>query len=422
MTFLTTDEARAQILEEIEALEGITIERVSLGDALGRILAKDVLATEDAPRFSNSARDGYAFRWADLSSEGATTLAIAQTIHAGEVSSEALAPGEAAKIMTGAPVPAGADTIVMREYTSEREDGDSVTILEAPPEGQGAWVRARGSFVARGSVLLAAGQYIGAGDIGALAGNGTLWVEVAMKPVVAIICAGDELVDPGTQPGPGQIINANAPMLEAATRAAGARPIVFPTLPDDLEVIRGTYAQACACADVVISSGGVSVGDRDFTRQVLEDLSGGMKFWKIAMKPGKPLAFGVASTHENGKRVPLIGLPGNPASSFVCFHQFVKPALARMQGRSWQPAMIEAITEGALFSTPKRRQYFTGQVHFPLGDDSHENLPRFVATASGDQDSGNPAILANVNAFAIVDQGIGSVEAKSHIQVELLII
>jgi molybdopterin molybdotransferase len=405
MSFLTTDEARQQILEEIGTSGH---ERVSLGDAPGRILTRDIPASADAPRFSNSARDGYAFRFEDLDAAGNTTLEVTQTVHAGEVPTEGIGEGQAAKIMTGAPVPEGADTIVMREFTEEAEG--SVTILEAPPEGKGAWVRAQGSFVKKGAPLLAKGQRIGAGDIGALAGNGTLWVQVARKPVVAIICAGDELVDPGQEPGPGQIINANSPMLEALVRAHGGHPIVYPTLPDNLEVLRQTYEDACACADLVISSGGVSMGDRDFTRQVLEERSGGMKFWKIAMKPGKPLAFGVAK--DGKKQTPLIGLPGNPASSLVCFHQFVKPALARLQGVNWQPAVLEATTTEALTSTPKRQQFITGQLTF------EDAKPRF--TPIPDQDSGNPAILANVNAFAIVDQGIASFEANATILVEMI--
>ena len=406
MSFLTTAEARQQILEEITTAGS---ERVSLGDALGRILAQDVAASEDAPRFSNSARDGYAFRFEDLDGSKATTLNITQTVHAGEVPTQNIGKGQAAKIMTGAPVPDGADTIVMREFTEEAED--RVTILEAPPEGKGAWVRRQGSFVAKGAPLLSSGQRISAGDIGALAGNGTLWLQVARRPIVAIICAGDELVDPGQQPGPGQIINANAPMLEALVREHGGQPLVYPTLPDDLDVIRKTYARACVHADLVISSGGVSVGDRDFTRQVLEECSGGMKFWKIAMKPGKPLAFGVAS--DGNKQTPLIGLPGNPASSLVCFHQFVKPALSKLQGVEWQPALLEATTTAALSSTPKRMQFITGQLSFIKG-----SRPAF--TPIPDQDSGNPAILANVNAFAIVDQGVASSEANATIQVELI--
>ena len=406
-SLLTPEQARQRILTK---LPRTCSERVALAKALGRILHEDVHASEDAPRFDNAARDGYAVRWAELAASNfCGPLTLVGSLNAGESArGVSLGKNQCVKIMTGAPMPADADTVIMREYT--RDDAHEI-FFEAVREDheQGSWVRKQGSFVRAQSTLVRAGVRLRAGDLGALASANRAHVSVAREPVVAIICSGDELAEVGTQPAPEQIINVNAPMLVALTKQAGATPLLLPTSPDRLAALKDTYAHALRSADMIISSGGVSMGDRDHVREVLTQVCGGMEFWKIGMKPGKPLAFGLSE--DQGK--PCIGLPGNPASSFVCFHQFVLPTLWAMQGATWQPLMLKATLEAAVQSTPKRAHYVCGQVRTtPAGELSFKPV--------AEQDSGNPLLLAHVSAFAILELGRGSAQPGEQVSVQLL--
>ena len=401
MMDLSTDEALQRVLELARELPA---ERLALTQASGRVLAEDILATQDAPVFDNSARDGYAIRRQDLDDPSFDDLEVIEIIHAGQIPKRELGPGQAARIMTGAMVPAGADTIIMRE--DAREEGGRVTI--ARPEPRGAWVRRRGSFVSAGERLLARGTELGGAELGVLASMGRAIVNVYRRPVVAVICAGDELVEVGQPLGEGQIYNANAYMLQGLIEQAGARAVVFPVLLDDPEAIERTYDQALGCADVIVSSGGVSVGERDHVREVLDALVGGMLFWRIKMKPGKPLAVG---QHADTGKV-LLGLPGNPASSFVCFHKFVKPLLRAMMADHRLPMVTKLVTTAAIPSTPKRRHYVTGRVTHVDG------ALTFAPIAN--QDPGNPAILCQPDALGVIELGVGRVDAGDLIEVELL--
>jgi len=404
-TFISVEQARAAILERIHPLGP---ERVLLTEALGRTLAAPILAPYDAPRFDNSARDGFAVRFEDVADTPAT-LTVTQTVHAGERPDGTVGAGEAARIMTGAVVPEGADTIIMSEYCTH--EGDTVTVHELAETGQGDWVRKRASFMATGDTVLGAGARLGAGDIGALAGFNQAAVSVTAKPVVAILSTGDELVELGQQPGPSQILNSNAYMLEALVREHGATPLVLPIARDDRDLIFEAYSQALRRADLVISSGGVSVGAKDFVHEVLEELVGGMSFYKIRMRPGKPLAFGVAE--RDGRSTPLIGLPGNPASGFVCFHQFVRPALGVLSGgAAGELERVRAVMSAKVASTPKRRHYVTGKVRATESGFVFDPIPN--------QDSGNVLILCGVGAFAIIDEGVGGASAGDEVIVELL--
>jgi molybdopterin molybdotransferase len=314
-------------------------EQVSLSEAHGRVLHGDVTARRDVPPFRNSAMDGYAVRGADLEARGngRVRLRVLETVAAGAVPSQPVAEGTATRIMTGAVVPDGADTVVRVEDTHEA--GEMVEIVMPPRVG--ANVRQPGEDVRTGDEVLRRGRVLRPADIGLLASIGLATVEVARRPRVAIISTGDELVDIGQPLGLGQIVNSNAYTLAAAVEEGGATPTVLGIVRDHPELIRGAFAEACR-ADVVLSTGGVSVGSFDYVRQILADLGYEEQFWKVAQKPGKPLTFG-----KRGGTL-IFGLPGNPVSSLVCFYLYVLPALRTMMGmeRVFLPSAMATMAEG----------------------------------------------------------------------------
>ncbi|MFW6057639.1 MAG: gephyrin-like molybdotransferase Glp [Persicimonas sp.] len=408
--FISVDEARQQILDRLPRLGR---ERVMLTAALGRVLAESIEAPEDSPRFDNSARDGYALRFDDLEGDR-PTLDIVGEAAAGGVADFEVGPNQAGRIMTGAALPAGADTVVMQEHCEVDQAAGTVTVVETPAAGRGAWVRHAGENMARGEAVLEPGATLQGADIGLLAGFRRSTIEVSRRPTVAIVSTGDELVEIDQTPGPGQIINSNAYMLEALVSGAGAEPLVLPVVADQNDAVARAFGRAIAEADIVISSGGVSVGTYDVTLTVVDELTGGMDFWKIRMKPGKPLAFGLGGTQE--RVVPIIGLPGNPNSCLVCFHQFVRPALAVMQGQpaaDVAPTRIQAILANAVETTPRRRTYLSGTL-----SDGEAEAPVF--TAADNQNSGNLQLFCQANALGLVEEGVARLEAGAAITVELL--
>jgi len=302
----------------------IGFEQVHLGEAAGRVLATQVRATRDVPPFRNSAMDGFAIRYDDVDGQASDVmLDVIATVAAGDAPTFELRPGTAAAIMTGAIVPAGADTVVRVEDT--RTVGEQVSIQVLPPRG--ANVREPGEDMRVGDVVLPAQRLLRAPDIGMIASLGTAVVRVFRRPTVAILATGDELVELGQPLGPGQIANSNAYTLAAAVSEAGALPRLHGIVPDEAAATRAAFADALQ-ADAVISTGGVSMGNFDLVRGVLADLGVDELFWKIAQKPGKPLSFGV----RDG--VPVFGLPGNPVSALVCFDLYVRPALRAMGGHT----------------------------------------------------------------------------------------
>jgi molybdopterin molybdotransferase len=297
-------------------IERLGTERVPLGDAGGRTLADAVVAARALPSFDNSAMDGYATRSAELPA----TLPVVGLVAAGQVMSDAVPPGVAIRILTGAPVPAGLDTVVIQE--DAKVDGAHVT-LPASPVGDN--VRRAGEDIAPGEPAVAAGSRLGAGELGLLAALGVTELAVVKRPRVALISTGDELVGVGTSPLPGQIVDSSAHMLGAMVAACGGVPSYFGIAKDDPVSLAAMIASAFD-HDAIITTGGVSVGDRDHVRTALAAAGVELELWKVAMKPGKPFSFGT-----NG-RVPVFGLPGNPVSSFVVFELFVRPALLAMGG------------------------------------------------------------------------------------------
>jgi len=309
----------AQRLVSGLALPAAATERVALEGALGRVLAEAPPSDSDLPPFDRVTMDGFAVR-ADGGTDG--SWRIVGTLAAGATAARPLGPREALRIMTGAPLPEGADAVVPQEDVAA--DGDRVTVRGriAP----GAYVRPAGEDVRAGDVVVEPGGVIGAAEVGLLATLGYSQVRVHRRPRVAILSTGNELADLGTQPGPAQIPNTNTYSLMAQVIEAGAEPVNLGVAPDELEAITERVRWGLASADVLVTSAGVSVGELDLVREALERSGAELHLWQVSMRPGKPITFGTRGDH------PVFGLPGNPVSAMVTFELFVRPALRRMEG------------------------------------------------------------------------------------------
>jgi molybdopterin molybdotransferase len=310
---LSVEQASKTVAERIEKLP---IERIPLQDARSRILAENIVATTFLPPFDNSAMDGFAVRSAELPA----TLPVVAKVAAGQVLTDTIPERVAIRIMTGAPIPQGLDTVVIQE--DAKVEGSQVT-LPASPVGDN--IRKAGEDISAGDIAVRAGERLNAAELGLLAAIGLAEVPVARAPRVALIATGDELVSAGQSLGPGQIVDSSAHTLAALIPGCGGIPTYVGIAKDDPITMAALIASAMD-HDVVITTGGVSVGDRDHVRAALKSAGVELELWKVAMKPGKPFSFGM-----NG-RVPVFGLPGNPVSTFVAFELFVRPALLAMQG------------------------------------------------------------------------------------------
>ena len=319
----------------LAAVEPLCAEPVALLDAFGRAAATDIVSGEQVPSFDNSAMDGYAVDGTALAA-GRTTFRVAVEIPAGRYVAEPVVPGAAAKIMTGAPLPPGVDTVVPVELTSQ--SGDELTVNETVKPG--ANVRRAGEDVGVGDVVLPCGARLGPAEVGLLASIGVDPVTVARRPRVAILATGSELVPTGEPLRPGQIRNSNSYTAYGQVSAAGGEPVMLGIARDDLEETRRLIAAALE-HDVVLTSGGVSVGEFDFVKQVQEELGVERRFWGVATKPGKPLAFGVRG------RTLVFGVPGNPVAAMVSFELYIRPALLALQGRRdlYRPYVMAASAE-----------------------------------------------------------------------------
>jgi molybdopterin molybdotransferase len=330
---LSLAEAQARVLERAEPLDG---EAVPVAQAFGRVLAEDALAVVDLPPFPSSAMDGFAVRAADTPGR----LPIVARIAAGVPAPRALAGGEAMAIATGGVVPDGADSVIPIEYVVERDND-----IDIPdPVGEGDNIRPRGGDVAAGDAVVARGARLHAAQIGALAAAGVADVVCTRRPRVAILATGTELRRPGEQLGPGQVYEANSILLASALAAAGADIDTLPAVADD-EAAHRAALEVGLLADMLVTSGGVSVGPHDLVRGLLRELGVEEVFWGVAVKPGKPVAFGVRS------RTLVFGLPGNPVSSLVGCELFVRPALLALQGAA-EPGPVYA--EGRLARSVRR--------------------------------------------------------------------
>ncbi|MBI3879017.1 MAG: molybdopterin molybdotransferase MoeA [Verrucomicrobia bacterium] len=319
---LTIEAAQARILD---AVKPSGEESVALADACGRFLAADISSPIELPPFDNSAMDGYAVRASDVagaSAERPAALRVIGRAPAGSVFAGELAAGDCVRLFTGSPLPRGADAVVMQEDC--RAEADRVLVLDAVKPWEN--VRFAGEDVKRGALLAARGTRLGFGHISLLAATGVARVSVGRAPRAGILGTGDELREAGGPLAPGQIFESNRAGLALLARRAGAVPEIFPIVRDEPAAVRAALRAALDACDVVISSGGVSVGEHDFVKEAFTQLGGTVGFWQVAMKPGKPLVFGQCG----GKF--FFGLPGNPVSALVCFLVFVAPALARWQG------------------------------------------------------------------------------------------
>jgi molybdopterin molybdotransferase len=314
---ISVEEALARLLAPLEKLPP---EQISIVDGLGRVLAEDVTARRTQPPFAVSAMDGYAVRAEDLAAVP-VELRIVAEVPAGAGFGGHVGPGEAARIFTGAPLPAGTDTIIIQEDT-ERER-DRVRVLDGAPRGR--YVRHEGLDFAEGEVLLKAGRRLTARDIGLLAAMNRPWLLVHRRPRIGILSTGDEIVMPGDPIGPHQIVSSNSLALAAFVAACGGIPVSVGNAPDDPEALR-QIAAATSGVDLLVTTGGASVGQHDLVRDALAADGLELDFWQIAMRPGKPLIVG------RYRGTPMIGLPGNPVSTLVCALLFLRPAVARLSG------------------------------------------------------------------------------------------
>lgn len=395
---LSVDEALQNILREVEPLPP---ERIGLGEALHRILAEDVLSGRLLPPFDNSQMDGYAVRAADLrgaSDESPIALEVTSRIFAGDRPTRRVGPGEAARIMTGAPMPPGADAVVMQERTTV--DGDRVSIAHAPNAGE--FVRPAGEDCRPGDRVLAAGTVLTPGHIALLAALGRSELSVFQRPRVGILSTGDELCRIDEAPD-GRIVDSNAWGLMAQVLAAGAIPVRLGVARDDRAEIDRLLAAASGC-DVVLTSGGVSVGEKDFVLEALEALGVELRFWKVAMRPGKPLAFGV-----QGSRL-FFGLPGNPVSSMVTFELFVRAALRVRMGHPQpvRPALRARLAE------PVRKP--AGLTHFLRAITTVEE-GRLISRPLGKQSSGLVSAMATANSLMVLREQVTELAAGEEVEV-----
>jgi molybdopterin molybdotransferase len=413
---LSVTQAEALILDLVSPLSTQTnqnTEVLGLLSASGRILAAAVTSALDFPHWDNSAMDGYAVRFADVqscSAEQPVTLEIVEDIPAGYQPQQTIQPGQAARILTGAMMPAGADTVVMQERT--RRQGDRVTILEAP-EFQ-AFVRHRGAFYQANTPLLQPGIQLNAPEIAVLAAAQCAQVTVFRLLRVAILSTGSELVSPDQPLQPGQIVDSNQYALAALVKQMGAEPVLLGVVPDELEALKQAIAQATTTADVVLSSGGVSVGDYDYVDEILATLGAEIHIRAVAVKPGKPLTVATfAATEPNPTHSVLyFGLPGNPVSALVTFWRFVQPAIRKLSGlaEGWEPTFVKAHTQQDLRSDGKRESYLWGHLQLVNGDYEFR-------LAGGSRSSGNLINLAQTNGLAMLPVGQSAIAAGTEVLV-----
>ncbi len=383
---LPLDEVRAHVMERCPPRAPRSI---PVSEALGLVTAVDVVATEAIPPFANTAMDGFAVRSADTSG-APVDLEIIETIPAGHAPEKSVGAGQASRIMTGAIIPDGADAVIMVERTSV--NGDTLTAEVSVPEGN--HIRPAGDDIVGGDLVFPAGTVLTAGHLGVLCSLGLTEIEAHPRPRVGVISTGDELVDDGSPLAPGQIRDSNRRTLLSLLARADVEPVDLGLAPDDEDVIEKALTEGVAACDAIVTSGGVSMGDFDFVKAVLDRI-GDMRWMQVAIKPAKPLAFGTVG------HVPVFGLPGNPVSSMVSFELFARTGLRSMMG--FAEPMRTAVVAVAGEDLGRRPD---GKTHFLRVNAEHEN-GRVVVRSAGGQGSHMLWAMANANALAIVPDGDG---------------
>ena len=398
---ISVAEAVKTILEQIRILG---TERVDVLSALDRVLAEDITSSLTIPPCNNSAMDGYAVRFEDIqgaSQKTAARLKILGDIPAGYTAQRPIAAGETYRIMTGAPLPEGADTVVMQEDTEAQ--GGIVHIFK--DGARGSHIRRAGEDIKTGDIVVSAGTVLNPAHIGVLASIKKAFVTVYQRPRVAILSTGDELVDVDEELAGGKIVSSNSYSLYALVQDSGAIPLSLGIARDTREALRAKFMEGLH-ADMIISSGGVSVGDYDFVKDVLKDIGAEMKFWKVAMRPGNPLAFGIIG----GK--PAFGLPGNPVSVMVSFEQFVRPSIRKMSGHALLFRQVIDATAQEAVATKKGRKYF-------LRCRVSERDGQFVATTTGEQGSGILMSMAKANGLMVISEEKEGVLSGESVKVQI---
>jgi len=380
------------------------IERLNIRAALGRVLAEDVVSPVNVPQHDNSAMDGFAVRFADLKADGETTLRIIGIAFAGKPYGGVLGPGQAVRIMTGAVIPAGADTVIQQERA--KASGEQVAVTPVPRMGTNT--RSTGEDLRAGEAALTRGQPVRPAEIGMMASLGIGEVAVYRKLRVAFFSTGDELVAIGTPLGPGQIYDSNRYTIYGLLTRLGCEVLDMGVIRDTPQDVERAFKEAAQAADVIITSGGVSVGEADYVKQILDRL-GEVLFWKLAMKPGRPLAYGkIGNAH-------FFGLPGNPVAVMVTFYQFVRDALLHLQG---QTRVTSLPTQKIVCTSPIRKA--PGRMEFQRGILTQDANGQWSVRTTGDQGSGILSSMSQANCFIILPSDQGNVPAGTTVDVQLL--
>ncbi|MDH5445214.1 MAG: molybdopterin molybdotransferase MoeA [Gammaproteobacteria bacterium] len=397
--WLSVEQARARMCDSVKTIDGF--ERVALRDALNRILAEDVISPINVPPYDNSAMDGYAIRAADLASGSEVTLNVTGSSFAGTPYDGEMKSGETIRIMTGAKVPAGADTVIMQEQV--QRDGDVIKISSDHKQGQN--VRYIGEDIKQGGPALSSGKKIGSAEIGLLASLGIPEVTVKRKLRVAFFSTGDELRAVGEPLEDGQIYDSNRYTIYGMLSQLGVELIDMGVIPDDRNMIENAFNTAASLADAVITSGGVSVGEADYVKETLDKL-GEINFWKISMKPGKPLAFGKVNNAV------FIGLPGNPVSVMATFYQFALPTLQRMMGQDdVEPVIVKVPCKNMIKKRP-------GRTDFQRGVLMRNENGELVVDGAGMQASHILSGMSKANCFIILPAESGNIDAGTLVDIQ----
>jgi len=399
---ISPEEAKSIVLNEVKTLSPCELDIL---DSLGSVLAQDVVSDMDIPPFDNSAMDGFAVKASDTkgaSKENPVRLKIVDDQPAGRVTKVVVTSGVAVKVMTGAPIPKGADAVIRVEDT--QTSGEWVYILQEVKEGQD--IRLAGEDVRKGETVIRSGTVIGPSQIGILASLGKSKVMVLPRPSVAILCTGDELVEIDEPLPMGKIRDSNSYSTAAQVIACGARPVRLGIARDTVESISAKLREALHC-DVIVTTAGVSVGEHDIVKDVIEDLGAELKFWRVAQRPGMPLAFWMF------KGKPVFGLPGNPGASMICFEEYVRPALLKMMGRTklFRPE-IEAVLTQDIKKKPGRMHYVRVRVERKNGE--------YYATSAGPQGSGILKTMSLANGLALIPKDAPLIKAGEKVKVHLI--
>ena len=399
---ITVKEALEHVLGVIFPL---ALEKTDILGALGRVIGEDIHAPRDIPPRDNSGMDGYALKSEGTTGAGAESpvvLNIIEDIPAGYTPQKTVGSGEAARIMTGAPVPDGADAVVMVEET--KSDGNSVRIYAEAAKGQN--VRYAGEDVRGGDLVIRAGTLLRPAETGMLSALGRSFVKVYQKPLVALIATGDELVDIDGAASPGKIVSSNSYSLAAQVMECGGIPLQLGIAKDNIDDLTEKFRDAMR-ADIIVSSAGVSVGDYDFVKDVMEDMGIDIEFWQVAQRPGKPMTFGA----REGK--PVFGLPGNPVSSMITFEQYVRPAILKMTGHEkiFRRTIRAKLTED--IKKKKELRYFVRGRVKSQGEG-------FVVETTGEQGSGILKSMVLANGIIVLPEDAEFIKAGSEVMVQLI--